>query len=70
MPVVNIRLMPGDMIRCIGMTENAFGMWDTTVGKMYTIAGVDYEGDVYFLDDKGEKNYSASPDGDVLFELV
>lgn len=31
---------------------------DVTVGKEYTIAGEDQDGDVYFIDDAGEQNFA------------
>lgn len=33
---------------------------DVTYGKTYTISGHDEDGDAYFLDDSGEKNFAAA----------
>lgn len=32
------------------------GLQDVTPGKIYTVDGVDRDGDCYFIDDVGEKN--------------
>lgn len=33
-------------------------LYDVTIGKVYSLAGADKDGDLYFIDDKGEKNYA------------
>lgn len=43
---------------------------DVTVGKRYTIEAIDEDGEPYFIDDAGERNWSASEDGSGSFELV
>lgn len=35
---------------------------DITIGKEYTIIGVESDGDVYFEDDIGERDYAAASD--------
>jgi len=34
---------------------------DITIGKTYVIAGTDEGGDLYFIDDAGEENFSIGP---------
>lgn len=49
---------------------------DVTMGETYTIAGIDDDGEEYFIDDAGEQNYAASTGssdglpGDGVYEVV
>lgn len=38
---------------------------DVTVGKIYTIAGKDLDGDIYFIDDAGDKNFACASGGNL-----
>ncbi len=40
--------------------SNAEQLEDVTNGKEYAIVGVDDDGEEFFIDDKGDKNFSAS----------
>jgi hypothetical protein len=43
---------------------------DLTVGVVYTIIGIDKEGDAWFIDDVDEPNYAASFFNEELFHVV
>lgn len=46
-------------------------LWeDVTLGKEYVIAGSESDGDTYFRDDVGARNYSACFDGCGIFDIV
>lgn len=38
---------------------------DVTVGKEYAIVGRDRDGDLYFIDDVGERNFAMCDDGNL-----
>lgn len=40
--------------------SNADELEDVTNGKEYVIAGIDGEGDEYFIDDAGDRDYAAA----------
>lgn len=40
--------------------SNAEELKDVTNGKEYTISGRDWDGDEYFIDDVGERNYATA----------
>lgn len=44
---------------------------DVTVGKVYSVAGIDEDGEAYFYDDVGDRNWAlGSGGGYPLFELA
>lgn len=70
MPVIVQGVKVGLKLRFIGNANTVEETPDTTFGKVYKIAGHDEDGDPYYYDDRGEKNYAASPTGLGLFELA
>jgi hypothetical protein len=57
-------------IRFTGAKER-FQLEDVTLGKIYVIEGLDEDGEEYFLDDVGERNFAASSfGGDGIYEIV
>jgi hypothetical protein len=56
--------------------SNGEALHDVTNGKEYTIAGIDWDGDEYFIDDAGERNYAAASgdsrlgEGDGVYTIV
>lgn len=65
MKVSNDGLKAGDVIAfkdgIVPFIEGRFGVdiVDITPGKHYTIAGVDDDGDEWFIDDVGDKDFAA-----------
>lgn len=57
----------GDFISCSELPSYA---QDTTVGKVYRVGGKDEEGDLWFLDDKGCRNFALVGWEDYGFEVV
>ena len=35
---------------------------DITFGKVYTVAGIEVDGELYFMDDVGDRNYAGMDD--------
>ncbi len=60
----------GTDVRFVRDVYDSMPVPDVTVGKIYTIAGKDVDGEIYFYDDSGEENFSAADDGDGVFEEV
>lgn len=69
----------GDVVVFTGVRDEAFPLFDVTMGREYAIVGSEcyYNEDadkeetlVFFIDDAGDENYAAGIDGDGIFEIV
>jgi hypothetical protein len=52
----------GDWIVFYGCIDG-YTMMDVTIGRIYTLDGMDRDGDFFFIDDVGELNFAADDRG-------
>lgn len=50
-------------IKFIGTRGEAGSLTDITYYKVYEIAGIDEDGDMYVIDDVGDRNFACSGNG-------
>lgn len=62
----------GTLVRIVGIKEGTLGVPDISFNKDYQIAGAAFDGEEYFIDDAGDRNYACCSNntGNAIYVVV
>lgn len=67
---MRVTMENGDRFVIYGEHGGTVTLKDVTLGKIYTCQGEDEDGDLWFLDDEGERNWAIATFGGIADYVV